>query len=104
MRRRHIADHIEIDGKALGLPFGRRTVRRVVGRLSLPPALQLADVPAPAYARVKIAGVPREIVLERVPHSLADDGTVLYRATRVIEDYQAFCRDLAHQHGVAFES
>ena len=104
MRRKRIADRIEIDGQALGLPFRRRTVRRVVGRLTLPPALQIANVPAPAYVRVKIAGVPREIVLERVPFSLADDNSVLYRATRVIDDYQAFCRDLARQHGVAFES
>ena len=97
MRRKRIADRIEIDGQALGLPFKRRTVRRVVGRLTLPPALQIANVPAPAYVHVKIAGVPREIVVERVPFSLADDNSVLYRATRVIDDYQAFCQEIARQ-------
>lgn len=103
MRRKRIADRIEIDGQVLGLPFRHRMVRRVVGRLSLPPALQIAGVPTPTYARVKVAGVPREIIVERVPFSLADDNSVLYRATGVIDDYQAFCRDLARQHGVAFE-
>lgn len=103
VRRKRIADRIEIDGQALGLPFKRRTLRRVVGRLTLPPALQIANVPAPAYVRVNIAGVPREIVVERVPLSLADDNSVLYRATRVIDDYQAFCQELANQYDIALD-
>lgn len=103
MRRKRIADRIMLDGKLLGLPFGKRIVRRVVGTLTMPPDLQVAKVPVPLYARIKIAGVHREVIVERVPHSLADDNTVLYRATRVLEDYWAFIQEIADHHGVALQ-
>lgn len=88
----------------LGLPFQKRTLRRVVGRLTLPPALQIANVPTHLCVSIKIAGITREVVVERVPGSLADDNTVLYRAIQVIDDYQAFYEQLADRYGVALPS
>lgn len=103
MRRKRIADRILVDGNLLGLLFGKRTVRRIVGTLIMPPDLQVAKVAAPLYVRLKIAGVHREVIVERVPQSLADDGTVLYQATRVIDDYWGIVREIADHHGVTLQ-
>lgn len=100
MRQKHTLQRVFVDGPALGIPGGRRTVRRVVGKLSLPPALQAAGVPSPLYVQIKVGPAPKDIIVVEVPGSPdPTDGSRLYAATQVV-DYETFYEDLARKYHV----